>query len=277
VGFVPDYTKVAALARALKGTQAVIHLAARAHVSGAEPLHESLATFERANVDVALACAEAALQAGCRRFLLVSSIGVNGQATHGRPFTEDDDPSPQEPYARTKWQAERAVFERLARTALECVVVRPPLVYGPGCPGNFQALLGLVSRLPVLPFGAIRERRSYIGIENLCSALEIAALHPACSGQRFVLSDGEDIDLANLVRMLADGMGRLHVPQWAVPPALLQALAALVGRREAFAKLSGELRVDSRAFHRCTGWQPPVSLSQGLIQTAAAHREAALR
>lgn len=273
---VADYADVAALTNAFQGTQAVIHLAARAHVQGAEPPQEALAAFERANVDAALACAEAALQAGCRRFVLVSSIGVNGQATHGRPFTENDEPSPQEPYARTKWQAECAIAERLMSTGLEWVVVRPPLVYGPGCPGNFRALLGLVRRLPVLPFGAFRARRSYIGIENLCSALEMAALHPACASRRFVLSDGEDIDLANLVRLLADGTGRAHVPQWRVPPALLQALAALAGRRDAFVKLSGELRVDSRAFRQSTGWQPPVSLSQGLVQTAAAHREAAL-
>lgn len=273
---VADYTDVAAMARALQGSLAVFHLAARAHVLGAEPPQEALLAFERANVDSALACAEAALQAGCRRFVLVSSIGVNGQATHGRPFTEDDEPSPQEPYARTKWQAERAVVERLTGSALEWVVVRPPLVYGPDCPGNFRALLGLVSRLPVLPFGALRARRSYIGIENLCSALEMAALHPACAGRRFVLSDGEDIDLANLIRLLAYGMGRAHVPQWAVPPILLQALAMLAGRRDAFAKLYGELRVDSHSFRQCTGWKPPVALSKGLVQTAAAYRETAL-
>lgn len=269
---VPDYTDVPALAAAFEGVQAVVHLAARAHVLGAEPPQEAQAAFERANVGAAVSCAEAALQAGCRRFVLVSSIGVNGQATHGRPFTEGDEPSPKEAYARTKWQAERDVGERLAGTALELVVVRPPLVYGPGCPGNFRALLGLVSRLPILPFGALRARRSYIGIENLCSALEMAALHPACLGRRFLLSDGEDIDLASLVRLLADGMGRAKVPQWAVPSVLLQALAGLAGRGDAFAKLSGELLVDCQAFRQCTGWQPPVTLSQGLVRAAAAYR-----
>lgn len=273
---VADYTDVAAMARALQGSLAVVHLAARAHVLGAEPPQEALLAFERANVDAALACAEAALQAGCRRFVLVSSIGVNGQVTHGQPFTEDDEPSPQEPYARTKWQAERAVVERLAGSALEWVVVRPPLVYGPGCPGNFWALLDLVNRLPALPFGALRARRSYIGIENLCSALEMASLHPSCAGRRFLLSDGEDIDLASLIRLLANSMGRSHVPQWAVPPILLKSLAMLVGRRDTFAKLCGELRVDSRAFRQFTGWEPPVSLSLGLVQTAAAYRKTAL-
>jgi nucleoside-diphosphate-sugar epimerase len=271
---VADYTDVAAVASALKGTLAVVHLAARAHVLGTEPQHDALSAFERANVDAALACAEAALQAGCRRFVLVSSIGVNGQSTHGLPFTEDGEPSPQEPYASSKWQAERAVAERLTGTPLEWVVVRPPLVYGPHCPGNFQALLGLVRNLPVLPFGALRRRRSYIGIQNLCSALEMAALHPACAGRRFVLSDGEDIDLASLVRLLADGMGRPYVPQWDIPPAMLKALAMLIGRSNTFAKLSGELLVDSRAFSQCTGWRPPVTLSQGLIDIATTHRKA---
>lgn len=273
---VTDYSNVSALVRAFQNTQAVIHLAARAHVLGAEPPQKALEAFERANIDAALACAEAALLAGCKRFVLVSSIGVNGQATFGQPFTENDEPSMLEPYARTKWYAECAVTEHLRDTALECVIVRPPLVYGPGCPGNFEALLRLVSRLPVLPFGAFRARRSYIGIENLCSALETAAFNPACAGRRFVLSDGEEIDLANLVRLLADGMGRSHVPQWVVPPTLFQAVAALFGYRDAFTKLSSELRVDSRTFCECTGWQPPFSLSQGLIQTAAAYRKATL-
>lgn len=268
---VADYTDVAAVARALQGTLAVVHLAARAHVLGTEPQQNALSAFERANVDAALACAEAALKAGCRRFVLVSTIGVNGQATYGQPFTESDEPSPQEPYARTKWQAECALAERLTGTPLEWVVVRPPLVYGPHCPGNFRALLGLVRSLPVLPFGALRGRRSYIGIQNLCSALETAALHPACASRRFVLSDGEDIDLASLVRLLADGMGRSHVPQWAVPRAVLKTLAMLAGRSGTFAKLSGELHLDSRAFNQCTGWRPPVTLSQGLLETAAAH------
>lgn len=273
---VADYTDVGAMARALQGSQAVVHLAARAHMLGPEQPEEALLAFQRANVDATLACVEAALQAGCRRFVLVSSIGVNGQSTHGEPFTEDDEPSPQGPYARTKWQAERAVIERLAGSALEWVVVRPPLVYGPGCPGNFWALLDLVRRLPVLPFGALRARRSYIGIENLCSALEMATLHPSCAGRRFLLSDGEDIDLASLIRLLANGMGRSHVPQWAVPPILIQTLAMLAGRRDTFAKLCDELRVDSRAFRQCTGWKPPVALSNGLMKTAESHREAAL-
>lgn len=270
---VADYTDVGSMARALQGTLAVVHLAARAHVLDYEPQQDALSAFQQANIDAALACAEAALQAGCRRFVLVSSIGVNGRSTHGQPFTEDSKPSPQEPYASTKWQAERAVAERLTGTTLECVIVRPTLIYGPECPGNFRALLRLVSRLPVLPFGALRARRSYIGIENLCSALEMAILHPACAGRRFVLSDGEDIDLARLIRLLADGMGRAHVPQWEVPPILLQAMAMMAGRRDTFAKLSHELRVDSRAFRQCTGWTPPVGLSQGLVQTAAAYRE----
>jgi UDP-glucose 4-epimerase len=269
---VADYVDVATLANAFQDTQTVIHLAARAHVLGSEPPQGALSAFERANVDAAMACAEAALQAGCRRFVLVSSIGVNGQATRGRPFIERDEASPKGPYACTKWQAECALTKRLVGTALELVVVRPPLVYGPGCPGNFRALLELVSRMPVLPFGALRARRSYIGIENLCSALEMAALHPACLGRRFLLSDGEDIDLASLVRLLADGMGRAKVPQWAVPSVLLQALAELAGRGDAFAKLSGELLVDSQAFRQCTGWQPPVALSQGLLRAAATYR-----
>lgn len=270
---VHEYTDVPALAAAFDGVRAVIHLAARAHVLSPEPAQEAQAAFEHANVDAVLACAEAALRAGCQRFVLVSSIGVNGNATHGRPFTGDDEPSPQEPYARSKWQAECALRECLVGTALQWVVVRPPLVYGPACPGNFHTLLSLIRRLPVLPFGALRARRSYIGIDNLCSALAVAALHPDCVYRSFVLSDGEDIDLAHLVRQLADGMGRTQVPQWAVPPALLQAFATLAGRKESFTKLAGELLVDSHSFRQCTGWHPPVSLAEGLRRAAVGFRQ----
>jgi nucleoside-diphosphate-sugar epimerase len=272
---VPDYADVSALAAGFEGAHAVIHLAGRAHVLGEESREAAIAEFERANVGTSLACAEAAVLAGCGRFVLVSSIGVMGRSTQGQPFTECREPSPQEPYARSKWQAERAVVERLTGTDLEWVILRPPLVYGPGCPGNFRALLSLVRGIPVLPFGALRARRSYIGIENLCSALTTAALHPSCAGRRFVLSDGDDIDLATLVRLLADGMGRGFVPQWSVPVAVLKVIAALAGRRAAFEKLAGELLVDSGEFRRCTDWQPPFTLSRGLTLTAAAYSQGA--
>lgn len=262
-----DYSAVSVIADAFQGAHAVVHLAARAHVMRSGPRHAEIAAYQRANIDGALLCADAALQAGCRRFVLVSTIGVNGNSTNGRPFTEDDAPSPREPYSYTKWQAERAVSMRLAGSNMELVIVRPPLVYGQGCHGNFRALINLVKLLPVLPFGAIGSLRSYIGIENLCSALEMAALHPDCANSQFVLSDGEDICLASLVRQLADCMGRMHVPLFNVPPVLLKTLATLAGRGDAYKKLSGELRVDSQKFRRCTGWEPPVSLELGLRRT----------
>lgn len=272
---VREYTDEAALVSAFEGTQAVVHLAGRAHVLGYESRQDALRAFDLANVSAALASAEAALQAGCSRFVLVSSIGVNGQATHGQPFTEDSEPSPQEPYAISKLKAELALAARFTDTNLEWTVVRPPLVYGPGCPGNFQTLLSIVKRVPVLPFGALRARRSYIGIVNLCSALEMATIHPACAGRHFLLSDNEDVELAKLISFLAEGMGRANIPKLSIPPFALHLLAQASGNRLAFAKMCNELLVNSRAFAQCTGWQPPLSLSEGLAITANAYRESA--
>jgi nucleoside-diphosphate-sugar epimerase len=272
---VASYANVDDMCAAFMGLDAVVHLAARAHVLSHESTEAAKALFTQANLDTALAAAIAAQRAGCGRFVLVSSIGVNGNATQGRPFTEQDVPHPVEPYAQSKWLAEQAVHSQLENTATQLTIVRPPLVYGPGCPGNFYALLKLIRRLPVLPFGALHARRSYIGVHNLCSALELAASHPGCANHNFVLSDGEDIDLASLVRRLADGMGRRLVWHVSVPTWTLRTLASVVGRQSTFDKLAGELRVNSSSFRRLTQWQPPMTLGAGLDQTAAAFASSA--
>lgn len=264
-----DYADRVALAAAFEGLDAVVHLAARAHVLTKEDAQTAQQAFRDANVEVALAAADAARQAGCQRFVLVSSIGVNGNATHGQPFTESSPAQPLEAYAQSKWQAELAVKDLLAGSATELCIVRPPLVYGPGCPGNFRALLKLVQRLPVLPFAQLRARRSYIGVHNLCSALEYAALHAACANQLFLLSDGDDIALSRLIDVLASAMGR-QSPRWGVPPWLLRGAATAVGRAATFDKLAGELLVDSQHFRDATGWVPPTPLALGLAQTAQA-------
>jgi nucleoside-diphosphate-sugar epimerase len=270
---VADYADVAALARAFEGVDAVIHLAARAHsptrtVDDAE-------LFQQANVHVTRCLAQAAVASGVRRFVLVSSMGVHGNRSAGRPFSAGDRPRPAEPYAVSKWQAEQALVEALAGHATDFVVLRPPLVYGPGCPGNFDKLLRLVARAPVVPFGALHESRSFIYLDNLVDALLIAADHPAVRGGTYLLADGRDVAVADIVRRLAAVLrpGRHVVID--VPPRLLRILAQLAGRRLLYDKLTAPLRVDAQPFREATGWRPRFEPEQGIDETARQFRDAA--
>ena len=200
--------------------------------------------------------------------VLLSSVGVNGNRTHTHPFTEADVPAPVEAYARSKLEAERAVIESLAGSSTEFVILRPPLVYGAGCPGNFRLLLRLVHRLPVVPLGGLHRRRSLIHVENLCDAILLAAWHPGAAGRTFLLSDGADLSVAEVARELCRGFGKPVGRVWKLPEPLLRLLATAVGKRRAIDKLAAALAVDSSAFMAATGWQPPLTPAQGLEQTA---------
>ena len=251
---------VAELQPLLAGCEVVVHLAARAHLTR-ETAADPLAEFRRINVAGSERLALAAARAGVRRFVFVSSIGVHGNATAGRPFRATDPAAPREPYAVSKWEAEQA----LARVrSLQLVVVRPPLVYGPGVPGNFRRLLRLVARGLPLPFGAVDNRRSFIGLDNLCDFLASCALHPAATRERFVIADGEDLSTPELLALLGRGLGR-RVRQPRVPLGLLRAAAALAGRGAELERLVGSLTVDSGPARELLGWQPPRTVEAGLL------------
>lgn len=251
----------------LRDMGAAVHLAARAHVlddRAADPLAE----FRRINVEGAANFAtQAAATAGFRRFVFVSSIGVNGNATHGRPFSEVDPPRPVEPYAVSKREAEDALKAIADRTALELTIVRPPLVYGPGAPGNFGRLARIVARGVPLPFGAIRNRRSLIAIDNLVDFITIAIANPAAANETFLVSDGEDLSTAELVTRLGRAQGRRPrlIP---VPAAILRSVAALVGKRDVVDRLIGSLEIDSTKARRVLQWTPPVAVDEALRRTA---------
>ena len=264
---VADYLDPDALARAIDGADVVLHLAARAHMLK-ETAESPEQAFRVANREGALAMARAARRAGASRFVLVSSIGVNGNQTDGRPFTATDAPQPAEPYAVSKWLGEQAVTQELADGPTAAVIVRPTLVYGDECPGNFHLLLNLVYRLPWVPLGGLHRKRSLIHVENLCNALVIAAFHPAAAGRTFVLSDGQDLSVSEVARVLCDAFGKDSRRVVAVPEALLRSLARLVGKGAAIEKLAAELRVDIDAFRTATGWVPPIEPAEGLARTA---------
>jgi nucleoside-diphosphate-sugar epimerase len=253
----------------LQGRDTVVHLAARAHVmrGGAG----QLAAFRRANVECTLNLARQAVACGVRRFVFVSSIGVNGTATGSAPYRESDSPHPSEPYAVSKLEAEDALRVLSNNTDMELVIIRPPLVYGPRAPGNFGRLTRLVRRGIPLPFGAVQNRRSLVGLQNLVDFIVTCMEHPSAANETFIVSDGEDLSTPDLIRRLARAMGR---PSWQipVPSAVLMAGAALVGRREMAQRLIGSLQVDISKARRILGWVPPVSVDEGLRRAAGDRR-----
>jgi nucleoside-diphosphate-sugar epimerase len=253
-------------AKDLAGIDCVIHLAARTHVM-AESAADPLAAYRALNVAATARIAEAAAQAGVRRFVFLSSIKVNGEATHGRPFTADDAPHPQDAYGITKREAEDALREIAHRTGLEVVVLRPPLIYGPGVKGNLLALTRAIDRGVPLPIASIENRRSLVGLDNLVSAIVLAATHPAAAGRTFLVSDGEDLSTPQLVRIIAAGLGR-PARLLPCPIALLRLAGRVTGRGAAIDRLTGSLEVDAAALTQALGWRPAVPPALGLARMA---------
>jgi nucleoside-diphosphate-sugar epimerase len=248
--------------RELRGAKAVIHLAGRAHVLK-ESSTDSLAEFRRANVEYSVAVAKAAAEAGVARMVFVSSIGVLGQSCGEYPFNDSCLPSPAENYAISKYEAERELTSLTAERGLELVILRPPLVYGAYVRGNFLRLLKLVrSGLP-LPFGSAKSQRSFIGVTNLTELLTICAFDPRVIGRAFVVSDGEDISVTQLLRDLQAMMNQ--PPRvFSCPQSLLRTGAKLLGRSESLNKIMEPLRVDSLGIRQALQWTPSKSLHQGL-------------
>ena len=249
-----------------------MHLANRAHV-----MHEAegdpLAACRAVNVEGTRRLAEQAAACGVRRLVYLSSVKVLGERTQGRDFDETAVPAPGDPYGQSKWEAEQALRAVAAQTGLEAVVLRSPLVYGPGVGANFLRLMRAVARGVPLPVSAIRNRRSLIYVNNLASALEACLVHPAAAGRTYLVSDGEPAGTAQLVSMLA---AALAVPDrsWPFPSAVLRFAGALAGRREQVARLVDSLVVDDAAIRRELGWRPPFSTAEGLRDTADAYRAA---
>ena len=251
---------------ALTGCEAVIHLAARAHVMK-DTAADRLSLFRSINCQGAERLAEQAAAAGIGRLVFVSSIKVNGEATPPeRPFRADDPPAPADPYGISKAEAEVALAAIAARTGLSLAVVRPPLVHGPGAKGNLATLLKIVRLGLPLPLGAVNNRRSLVGVDNLADALTFLVGHQAQG--RFLIRDGDDVSTPQLIRLLAAGLGR-PARLLPVPPDLLRLVGTLTGRRAAVERLIGSLVVDDTPL-RQLGWLPPVGLEPGLRAMAAA-------
>lgn len=230
---------------------------------------DPLAAYRRSNVDGTLHLARSAVAAGCRRFVFISSIKVNGEATApGLPFNETSVPAPCDPYGVSKLEAEQGLFALAAETGLEVVVVRPPLVYGPGVKANFRSMMGWLLRGIPLPFGAIDNRRSLVSVGNLADLVVCCATHPAAAGQVFLAGDGEDVSTTMLLRRVAAALGR-SARLLPVPSKWICATANVLGRQALAIRLCGSLQVDISKARTVLGWQPPESLDEGLRKAAA--------
>lgn len=270
LAIVGDIDRTTNWAPALDGIDVVVHLAGRAHVRD-EHSPAALDRFREVNVEGTMRLAEQAADR-VRRLVFVSSIGVNGSKTTDRPFSESSPPAPTEDYAKSKYEAEEKLRTLSGRTGLELVIVRPPLVYGPGCPGNFLRLIKLVDSGLPLPLASIRNSRSLIFVENLVSALLACAENPLAGGRTYLVDDGETISTPELVRTLGRLLGRRAklVP---CPLPILRSLASLAGRAGALDKLTDSLVVDGAVIRRELGWNPHRTMLDGLAETVKWYRE----
>jgi nucleoside-diphosphate-sugar epimerase len=264
----PELSATSGWRELLAGRDVVVHAAARAHVL-TETETDPLAVFREVNTAGTLNLARQAAAAGVRRFVFISSIGVNGLYTReGDCFTEQSPPAPHNDYALSKWEAEQGLLEISRETGLEVVILRPPLVYGPGVKANFLRLIRMVERGLPLPLGAIHNRRSFLYLGNFVDAIRCCVVHPEAAGQTFLLDDGDPVSTPELIRALARAMGR-PARMLAVPVGVLKLAGALVGKRAAVARLASSLLVDSSLIRSRLGWMPPFSMEAGLAATVA--------
>lgn len=261
---VADLESAQPLSLADLAVDCVVHLAGRAHVLD-EPAEGALTRFRSANRNATLRLAERALEAGARRFVFVSSIGVNGaQSTQG-PLREHSAAQPHADYALSKWEAEQSLHALLAERSMELVVVRPPMVYAANAPGNFARLLRLVSKGIPLPFANIDNRRSIVSLRNLEAFLLLCAVHPNAAGHTLFPSDGCDVSTSDIVTYLAEGMGK-RLWLFPVPSGIARWLAVRLHREALFIQLYGSLQIDGGEAQRLLGWSGVQTAADGLRQ-----------
>lgn len=245
----------------------VVHCAARVHVMS-DSCVDPLAKFREINVQGTKRLAREAAEADVRRFVFISSIKVNGEATlPGMPFKADDQPAPVDPYGVSKCEAEELLREIGRETGMEIVIIRPPLVYGPGVKANFLSMMSWVHKGLPLPFAALRNQRSLVALGNLVDLIVTCIAHPAAANQTFLVSDGEDLSTTRLLRLIAAALDKrpLLLP---LPQLLLRAAAQLVGKGDMAQRLCGSLQVDIDKTRLLLQWSPPVSVDKALKITA---------
>ncbi len=247
----------------LNEVDVVLHLAAVVHRPDA-PLEE----YRRVNIDSAERLALEAVKAGVSRFLFLSSISVHGRNVGANPIHEDTPFAPDDAYSKSKADAEALITGVANGTRMSWAILRPPLVYGPNAPGNFRRLVSAIQAGVPLPLAAAKKPRSYIGIDNLVSAIMRVATHPSARNQSFVVSDGQDISTAEMISLIAKALGR-HSRLWWLPETVIQMSAALLGRSADASRLLDPLRIDSQKIRDLLVWETPVPVEEGICRAVA--------
>ncbi|NNA97965.1 NAD-dependent epimerase/dehydratase family protein [Pseudomonas gessardii] len=266
-----DFDDASILESALRGIDSVVHLAARAHQfkDGAQ---DALSAFRAVNRDAAVRFAAACLASGVRRFVFISSIGVNGSQTFDTPFSESSPVGPHAPYAVSKLEAEEQLLTLVSGTGMELVIIRPPLVYAGNAPGNFKRLLKLVSMGLPLPFKSVCNKRSMISLDNLADFIRVCVVHPKAANELFLISDGIDVSLPDILKKLGEGMSKKQklLP---VPVRFMMLGASLLGKKAMFEQLCGSLVIDASKSRRLLGWKAPEDTETALIKSGDSYRK----
>lgn len=257
---------------ALAGVSVVIHCAAKVHVMS--KINEEVAlAFTSVNVDGSIALAKQAIAAGAKRFIFLSSVKVNGESTDGRePFRASDNLMPEDPYAKSKADAELALREVFDGTVTELIIVRPPLVYGPGVKANFQRLMQWVYKGYPLPFAAAKNLRSMVYVENLVDLLCHCAMSEQKIAGTYLVSDDDDLSMPNLLRYIAEGLGK-RARLFSVPTGLVRFMTSRLGLSLYYDRVFGELRVDIQHTKKTLNWTPPFSAREAVIRTATSYKQ----
>lgn len=260
----------------LSAVNVVIHTAARVHVMK-ERAHDPLREFRQVNVKGTINLARQAAAAGVRRFIFISSIGVNGRETSlGTSFKPGDSPAPSGPYAISKREAEDALREIAAETGMEVVVIRPPLIYGPGAKGNFHRLLQWLDRGIPLPLGSVNNKRSMVALENVSDLIIRCMYHPSAPNRLFLAADGYDLATPEILRTVAKGLGK-QPRLFSLPRSVLHAGAAAVGKRDLYSQLCCSLQIDISQTCEVLQWKPTIRAPEALYDAAQHFRHASRR
>lgn len=251
----------------LKKVDVVIHTAARVHImqdNSADPLSE----FRKTNVNATLSLAKQAVSAGVKRFIFISSIKVNGESTDNRQaFRETDKPAPEDAYGQSKFEAEQLLFEIGQTTPMEVVVIRPPIIYGPGVKANFASMIKIIKKGLPLPFGSISNQRSMLAIHNLVNFITLCTMHPAAANEVFLIADGEDVSTTDMLIKIAKAYKR-PIRLIPVPVYLMIFIAKLTNKNNISDRLFGNLQIDITKAQHLLGWKPVVSMEQQLNKMA---------
>jgi UDP-glucose 4-epimerase len=261
---VGDINTHTAWSQALEGVSDVVHLAARVHITQ-ETSTDAYAAFRAVNTEGTLNLARQAAAAGVRRFVFLSSAKVNGEGSP-KAYLETDTPAPEDAYAASKWEAEQGLWEISSDTGMQIVILRIPLVYGPGVGANFLQLLETVNKGWPLPLRGIANRRSLLYIGNLVDAILAVLKRPDAANKLYLLSDGQDVSTTQLVEFIAGALKK-SPRLFALPQGMLRLVAGIMGKSSAVDRLFGSLFLDSSKFRQELSWAPPFSLQQGLAET----------